>query len=167
MKGVPTILLFILTVAAVGCSARRLEKPAMLFLPAEVTLRDHMLVAAPTVELQWDEGDAVAIDVCNSGPQSAGSTRSWIVGTWRIYYADGREVEQVVQMGAVIAVPNGTRTVRTGETLKMAFTENSGYYFTKPGAYYAVAQFTGTTSRGAKVVFSCAKRSFKIILQAE
>lgn len=44
----------------------------------------------------------------------------------------------------------------------MTFTPVSAYYFTKPGIYRVLAQFTGTTSRGTKVTFVCGEVFFQV-----
>ena len=157
------IAVVLLTLGLVGCAARRLEKSAVLILPQEVALNGGKVDLRPAVAITWDSDEPVAVYVAR-GRGFDGRREETVVGTWKLYAADGKEVEQVTTYMGVVTVANGTSEVRRGDSCILPFTPFGSYSFAnaRPGRYYAIARFTGTF-RGAEVRFTTEKRWFTLV----
>jgi hypothetical protein len=162
MKTLSAIVLSFAVVTLTGCNAREVTKPAKLILPPQVTLRGNGADIRPVVYLQWDEADTVSIDVEMSMIQPDGHSRAGVVGVLSVYDVDGKNMEfQGLMMGPTI-VPNGRRDVKKGDSLNMPLYSTVGHFFRSPGRYYAIAEFSGITSRGAKVRFKTERQWFEL-----
>lgn len=157
------IAVILVTLGLVGCSARRLEKSAVLILPQEVALNGGNVNLRPAVAITWDSDEPVAVDVALGG-RIGGRRTETVVGTWKLYAVDGKEVEHVTTIMGIMAVANATSAVRKGDSCILPFEPNSSYHFfhALPGRYYAIARFSGTFG-GAEVRFTTEKRWFTLV----
>ena len=162
MKNTWTIFLVTLVLVLTGPFAFAGDKAAFLVLPAKAVLRGLSVELRPAVEILWDEKDPVSVDVEITTVQPDGRSLAYIVGYLRIYDAAGNEVEQAIS-AAPMSIANGKRAVMNGEILRMPLVFNSAYVFRKLGRYYAIAEFSGTSTRGAKIVFRSAKQWFEVM----
>jgi hypothetical protein len=153
-------LILSLALTATGFSAPLTERTATLILPSQVTVDGGYLTASPTVEIVWDGDEPVAVDVA-LGSQQATRSQPSVVGSWRLFYAGGKEVERPASIGMRFVRPDGAFVLKKGEHVRLKFVPNSPYTLSKAGRYYAIAEFTGTC-RNEKIRFVTEKRWFEI-----
>ncbi len=140
-----------------------MDKRATLILPDEVALNGADVDLHPAIEIVWDEDEPVTVDVLRPRGSDGRPQAPMVVGSWKIYDAEGKEVEQAMAQ-MVWASPDGKLDVAKGSRAKLPFEPNSLYVLSKAraGRYYATAEFSGIF-RGAKVRFVTDNRWFTII----
>lgn len=103
--------LVVVMLGIIACAPRQEEAHAKLIVPGKVALRDRLpITSAIEVALEWNQGDAVSIPMVKARPNYPAE----IIGTWKVFYADGKEVEQAM-MQAVVPYPDAIAIVRRGE----------------------------------------------------
>jgi hypothetical protein len=148
------VLLFLLTAVTTVCAAptERIEKPAVLLLPAELAQGEDIV---PTVLLRWDEDDPLAVHTVVVGG------RLCTYGEVLVYAEDGREMPMIYP-ATMPLVPTGSKEVKKGETLRIGLYTLAFVQTLPPGDYYAIARFSDVYCRSMNVGFTTSKRWFTV-----
>ena len=158
MKFLPIVLF---AISATGFSSQHTERTATLILPGIVTIEGGYMTAHPAVDIVWDDDEPVAVDVALGSQPDASSQLPSAVGSWKIYYAGGKEVERPAILARSFVRADGNFVVKKGDRVRLTFIPNSPYILSKVGLYYAIAEFSGTF-RKEKIRFTTDRRWFEI-----
>jgi len=127
-------------------------KPAELIVPAKVHVNEAI---QGDVEFTWDEDQPLVLDTWSM-------KGGCLFGSMTVYEASGHEVPGVYPMSLPL-LPDGKRTVRKGETVRMHLYTMGYTVIPGTGRYYAVAQFSGSMTSEYTVRFTTRKRWFEAI----
>lgn len=147
------VISLLITAAGVWAApTERVEKSAMLLLPAELAQGEDIVA---NVLLRWDEDDPLTIHtVVVDG-------RLCTHGELLVYDEDGREMPMIYP-ATMPLVPTGSREVKTGEMLRIGLYTLAFIQTLPPGDYYAIARFSDVYCESLNVGFTTAKRWFTV-----
>ena len=134
-----------------GFGAEREERTALLILPEEVSAQHPF---HPEVELRWDDEAPLRISTWTRKEEQS------TLGEVQVFDEHGKEVQMFFPV-SIPTVPDGERTVKKGEVLRIHLDLIGWPMFERAGSYYAIATFSGWCD-GAGVRFTTKKRWFRV-----
>lgn len=152
MKKAFTTVIAFLALAAAASGTERVERTALLLLPEEVSAH-HPFRAA--VEFRWD--DEAPLRISTWTRKDVHST----LGEIQVFDEHGKEVQMFFPV-SIPTVPDGERTVKKGEVLRIDLDLMGWPVFERAGSYYAIATFSYAWCDGANVRFTTKKRWFRV-----
>jgi hypothetical protein len=145
-------LFFAILSMSVARAAPGMEKAAILILPPSIAIGDQI---KGFVEFRWSDDAPVTLNTWTIHGELSTLTNL------SVFDESGKKVNWVAPVSLPI-VPNGTRTVSRGETLKLRIYTIGWAEFEHPGHYYAVAEFSWAESAGTPISFTTKKCWFDV-----